>query len=79
MLKVNSKYRLYDLTGTIYETSIGGEIHYVYKVRYNRKVVAQSYVYFKDKDECLKRMNDDMYYLFDGDRSLFNLQDITKV
>jgi hypothetical protein len=24
-------------------------------------------------------MNDDMYYLFDGDRSLFNLQDITKV
>ena len=78
-MKVISKWRLGNLQGTLYETSIGGETHYVYKVRYNRKVVAQSYVYFKDKDDCLKRMNDDMYYLFDGDRSLFNLQDISKV
>jgi SAM-dependent methyltransferase len=78
-MKVISKWRLGNLQGTVYETTIGGETHYVYKVRYNRKVVAQSYVYFKDKDECLKRMNDDLYYLFDGDRSLFNLQDITKM
>ena len=43
-MKVISKWRLGNLQGTLYETTIGGEIHYVYKVRYNRKVVAQSYV-----------------------------------
>ena len=76
-MKVISKWRLGNLLGSLYETKLAGEIHYVYKIRYNKKV-AQSYVYFRDKDECLNRMNDDMYYLYDGDNTLFNLKEITK-
>lgn len=78
-MKVISKWRLGNLLGTVYETTLGGRIQYIYKVRFNKKVVAQSFVYFNDKDDCTRRMSEDMNYLFDGNHTLFDLKEITKV
>ena len=77
-MKVISKWCLGNLIGTLYETTLGGRIQYVYKVRFNKQIVAQSYVYFNDKYNCLSKMSNDMSYLYDGDNKLFDLKEIKK-
>lgn len=68
MMKVISRYRLGDLKGTLYETILRGDPHYEYRVRFHKQVVARSYVYFRNKEECLNRMKSDMEQLFDSQR-----------
>lgn len=67
-MKVISKWRLSDLQGTVYETSLKGETYYEYRIRFHKQIVGRSYSYIKDKQECTERMRDEMETLFDSGR-----------
>lgn len=67
-MKVLTRYRLGDLIGTLYETSLKGRICYKYRIRYHKQLVGGSYVYFANKDECLEHMKSDMEQIFDSGR-----------
>ena len=66
MLKVNSKYRLCDLTGTVYETTLKGQKCYVYRIRFHKQIVGRSYVYFNNAGDCIDHMRSDMEQIFDS-------------
>lgn len=67
-MKVISRYRLCDLIGTLYETTLKGETYYEYRIRFHKQIVGRSYSYIKDKQECSERMRDEMETLFDSGR-----------
>ena len=67
-MKVITRYRLADLIGTLYETSLKGEPYYEYRIRYNKKIVGRSYSSILHKEEALKRMLDEMEVLFDSSK-----------
>lgn len=60
------------LRGTVYQYKLG----YGYKIVYNRKTIAQNYVYFKDKDLCIERMEADLRYHSEFNKNLFDLERI---
>lgn len=70
-MKVISRYRLGSMIGTLYETSLRGETYYEYRIRYNKQIIGRSYVYHKDKDDCLLRMRNEMEQIFDSGRMEF--------
>ena len=65
-MKVLTRYRLADLIGTLYESSLKGRTTYEYRIRFHKQVVGRSYVYFADKTECLNLMKSDMEQIFDS-------------
>lgn len=67
-MKVLTRYRLADLIGTLYETSLKGRTTYEYRIRFHKQIVGRSYSYIKDKQECSERMRDEMETLFDSGR-----------
>lgn len=64
-MKVLTRYRLADLIGTLYETSLKGRITYEYRIRFHKQIVGRSFSYIKDKQVCSERMRDEMETLFD--------------
>lgn len=77
-MKVISRWRLGNLIGTIYQTTLGGRTEYEYRIRNGRKIVGRSFVYFHEQEVCFEKMNDEMNYLTAGDKTLFDLQEIAK-
>ena len=65
-MKVLTRYRLGDMIGTLYETKLRGEIYYEYRIRFHKQIIGRSYVYHKDKDNCLERMRNEMEEIFDS-------------
>lgn len=70
-MKVITRYRLADIIGTLYETSLKGRIHYEYRIRFKKQIVGRSYVYFADKADCLEHMKSDMEQIFDSSKLEF--------
>lgn len=67
-MKVLSRYRLGDMIGTLYETSLRGTSYYEYRIRFKKQIIGRSFVYHKDKDDCLLRMRNEMEEIFDSGR-----------
>ena len=65
MIVIN-RYRLGDLIGTLYKTTLKREIYYEYRIRFHKQIVGRSYVYFKDAEECIDHMQSDMQQIFDS-------------
>ena len=65
-MKVSTRYRLGDMIGTLYETTLRGEPYYEYRIRFKKQIIGRSYVYHKDKDDCLLRMRNEMEEIFDS-------------
>lgn len=71
-MKVISRYRLGEMIGTLYETSLRGETYYEYRIRYKKQVIGRSYVYHKDQKDCLERMRNEMEAIFDSAKMRFD-------
>lgn len=67
-MKAITRYRLGDMLGTLYETSLRGETYYEYRIRFNKQIIGRSYVYHKDQRDCLERMRNEMEVIFDSGR-----------
>lgn len=67
-MKVITKYRLADLIGTVYETTLKGRIVYEYRIRFHKQIVGRSYAYINTKKLCIDQMCDEMEMLFDSQR-----------
>ena len=65
-MKVINRYRLGDLIGTLYKTTLKCETYYEYRIRFHKQIVGRSYVYFKDAEECIDHMQSDMEQIFDS-------------
>lgn len=65
-MKVLTRYRLGDMIGTLYETSLKGETYYEYRIRFHKQIIGRSYVYHKDQKDCLERMRNEMEVIFDS-------------
>lgn len=65
MIVIN-RYRLGDLIGTLYKTTLKRETYYEYRIRFHKQIVGRSYVYFKDTYECIDHMQSDMQQIFDS-------------
>lgn len=61
MSKLVYKENLGELTGSVY-TGISSDT-FTYKVRYNKQVVARSYVYLRGLEQTIARMRGDMEIL----------------
>ena len=61
MSKLVYKETLGELTGSVY-TGISSDT-FTYKVRYNKQVVARSYVYLRGLEQTIARMRGDMEIL----------------
>lgn len=69
MTKITSE-QVGDFKGTVYLMKFG----YTYKITYHRKVVDQSYVYFRYKDMCVEKMRDMLKVLAGFNKDLFDLE-----
>ena len=67
-MKVITRYRLGDLIGTVYQTSLGGQPEYIYKIRHKRQVKGVSYVYLHNQEDCLNQMISHMEQIYDSDK-----------
>lgn len=70
-MKVITRYRLGDIIGTLYETSLRGEPYYEYRIRFHKQIIGRSYVYHKDQKDCLERMRNEMEEIFDSGKMEF--------
>lgn len=70
-MKALTRYRLGNMLGTLYETTLKGETYYEYRIRYNKQIIGRSYVYHKDKKDCEKRMRNEMEEIFDSAKMRF--------
>lgn len=70
-MKVITRYRLGDMVGTLYETSLRGASYYEYRIRFHKQIIGRSYVYHKDQKDCLERMRNEMEEIFDSGRMEF--------
>lgn len=61
MSKLVYKENLGELVGSVYQ-GISSDT-YTYKVRYNKQIVARSYVYLRGLERTIKMMRDDMEIL----------------
>ena len=61
MSKLIYKENLCELTGSVYQ-GISSDT-YTYKVRYNKQVVARSYVYLRGLERAIEHMRRDMEIL----------------
>lgn len=65
-MRVINYFRLGDLIGTLYKTTLKGETYYVYRIRFHKKIVGRSSVYFDNLGDCLDHMRSDMEQIFDS-------------
>ena len=70
-MKVITRYRLADIIGTLYESSLKGRTTYEYRIRFKKQIVGRSFVYFADKADCLEHMKSDMEQIFDSSKLEF--------
>ena len=60
------------LRGTVYLYSLG----YGFKIVYNKKLVGRSYPFFKNMEDAVLKMVDEMKALSGFDKNLFDLEKI---
>lgn len=73
-MKLILKMERGELKGSLYSEKYG----FTYKVKFKKEIVARSYCYFKNKDDALEHMDNDMTQLI-GMLPLFDINKLRKV
>ena len=64
-----------DLIGNLYKNSMDGYYYRIYfKKQTKSQLIAQSYVYLYDKDQCIEKMKLDMKQINGITKDLFDLE-----